>query len=165
MLTLIAATAALLAPPDVCPLVGRAEAAAILGQPVTEAVPGKDESSGEKQAYCIYRGASGELLVFVSEFASPAEARKQMATRLAEAQREVARQTATTPAAEKVSMSEEAGVGERAMWTASGQGALYAALHGHRLVGAVLGGSGVKDPAAKKAALKGLVASTLARLK
>lgn len=167
MFTVLVSTAAALAltPPDVCPMLSRTEAAAILGQPVTEVVPGKDESSSEKQAYCIYRSAGGELLTFVSEFSSAAEAKKQMTARLAAAQAEVAKQTAATPAAEKVSMSEEAGVGEKALWTGSGQGAMYAALQGNRLIGAVLGGQGMKDPASKKAALKGVVASTLAKLK
>ncbi len=165
MLTLLIAAGALAAPPDICPMLSRADAAAMLGTAVTEVVPGSDESTGEKQSYCIYRGTNAELLTFVSEFSSAAEAKQKMTARLAEARAEVARQTATTPAAEKVTMSDETGVGERGLWTSSGQGAMFAALQGNRLVGAVLGGKGVKDPASKKAGLRSAVATTLSKLK
>ena len=142
---------------DVCALLSAADAARLLGRPVsavTPAGPQRDDDSGGKLSYCTYRSSDAAFVVSVVEFSSPEQARKQLDANLVK----------DRMAADGAQVSEEAGVGEKAFWGASEKGASLIFLKKNSVVGLGLGGAGVTQPASRKQALRDAASGVAAKL-
>ncbi len=151
----LAGTAASAADP--CALLSKGDAAALLGQPVaavSPAGPERDEDSGGQMTYCTYRGASLAVVVSVVEFTGEAEARKQLSANLVRGRMD----------AEDAKVTEEPGLGERAFFGASANGAMYTFLKKNKVIGVALGGAKAPAAAASKARLKSAALSIAAKL-
>ena len=154
-LLMLANTAANAADP--CALLTKGDAAALLGQPVAAVVPAgpqRDEDSGGQLTYCTYRGASLAVVVSVVDFKSEAEARKQLDANLVRERMD----------AEDAKVTEEPGLGERAFFGASGNGAMVAFLKKNKVVGIALGGAKAPAAAASKPQLKSSALTIAAKL-
>lgn len=150
-LTSIVSVAILLATPvsaavaaNVCSLLSQADATALLAQPVTQVTPAgpePDEDSGGQLTYCTYRAATAAVIVSVVEFASSAEARKQLTKNLVQERMD----------AEDAKVTEESGVGERSFYAVSSTGSMYVFLKNNKVVGVAIGGKPGKARASKEA--------------
>jgi hypothetical protein len=132
---------------DPCALLSRAEAAALLGEPVagvTPAGPERDEESGGKLTFCTWRAANAALVVSVVEFASPADARKQLDANLVQDRME----------GKDAKLAEETGVGERSFWGETPKSAMMTFLKSNKVAGIAVGGTLSGPPAGRKAALR-----------
>ena len=129
-----------------CSLLSRADATALLAQPVvqvTPAGPERDEDSGGQLTYCTYRAAASAVIVSVVEFSSGTEARKQLTKNLVQERMD----------AGDAKVSEEPGLGEKSFYGASANGAMYVFLKKNKVVGVAIGGKAGKA-AASKASLR-----------
>ena len=142
---------------DVCSLLSQKDAAALLGQPVTQvspAGPQRDEDSGGQVTFCTYRAATSAVIVSVVEFASGAEARKQLTRNLVQGRME----------AEDAKVSEEPGLGERSFYAVSTQGMMYAFLKKNKVVGVAIGGEKLSKTAASKESLRNTVQAVASKM-
>jgi hypothetical protein len=131
---------------DACALLSRTDAAALLGEPVagvTPAGPERDEESGGQLTFCTWRAANGSLVVSVIEFASPADARRQLEANLSQDRKD----------GQDAKLVEERGVGERAFWGESPTSAVVTFLKSNKVAGIAIGGAG-RQPATRKEALR-----------
>jgi len=142
---------------DACSLLSRNDAAAILGQPVaqvTPAGPQRDEDSGGQLSYCTYRAAASSVVVSVVEFASGAEARKQLTKNLVKERMDE----------DDAKVSEEAGLGEKSFYGVSAKGAMYVFLKKNKVVGVGAGGAKLNKAAASKESLRGAASSVASKI-
>lgn len=133
----VAALIAALAPAafaaDVCSLLSKNDAAAVLGQPVvqvTPAGPQRDADSGGLLSYCTYQGASSAVVVSVVEFTSEVEARKQVTSNLVQQRMD----------AEADQVSKERGPGEKAYYGFSAKGSMFVFLKKKKVIGVGVAG-------------------------
>lgn len=135
-----------LAAANACSLLMGAEVAAILGQPVqgTPTGPERDEDSGGQLTYCFYRAPNPSMFVSIVEFDSPAEARKQLTKHLVEQRMDE----------EKVTVTEESGIGDKAFFGLSSRGAMYVFQKQGRIIGIGIGGESLANPGAWKERLR-----------
>jgi hypothetical protein len=142
---------------DPCGLLDRSDVASLLGQPVIAAVsagPEQDEDSGGRLSYCTYRASTDAMVVSVVEFASAAEARKQLSANLVEERMD----------ADDAKVSEEPGIGERCFWGSSSNGVSITFVKGTRVAGIAMGGEGVANPLSRKAALRDAALAVASKL-
>jgi hypothetical protein len=121
---------------DSCSLISPTDAASLLGQPITAVTPfgpQPDEDSGGLFSFCRYLSSNAAVVVSVVEFASAAEARKQLNANLVKEHME----------SEDAKVTEEPGIGEQSFWDISADGASYTFVKGSRIVGIGLGGEGI----------------------
>lgn len=134
-----------------------AASAALLGQPVTQAKPAgpqRNEDSGGQLTDCTYRAGSSALIVSVVEFASAAEARKQLTANLVRGRLD----------ADDAKVSEESGVGEKSYYGAAANGATYVFLKKNKVGSVGVGGGKPTNAAAIKEPLRGVAQSVAAKI-
>jgi hypothetical protein len=139
-------------------LVTRAEAASVLGGPVTELTPvspQRDEDTGAEQTGCVYQQGDGLGLAVVLLTFSSAEAAGASLTD------EVAAQQLGDP---DVTLVAEPGLADRAYWAASDDLAAYVVLRGRYVLGMSLGGDGFRGAAAHRGALRRAAEAAVRRL-
>jgi hypothetical protein len=132
---------------DPCALLSRSDAAALLGAPVagvTPAGPERDEESGGQLTFCTWRAANAALVVSIVEFATPADARKQLNANLVQDQKE----------GQDAKLVEEPGIGERSFWGETPKSAMMTFLKNNKVAGIAIGGAVSGPPAGRKAALR-----------
>jgi hypothetical protein len=142
---------------DACSLLGRAEAATLLGQPVTSmdpAGPQRDEDSGGQLTFCTYRAGNAAVVVSVVEYSSAADAKKQLNANLVKERMD----------SDEAKVSEEPGIGEKSYWGASANGASYVFLKKSKVAGIAVGGSGAAKLAVSKEALRSAALAVAAKL-
>ena len=143
---------------DSCSLISRTDAATLLEKPVTAVTPSgpqRDEDSGGLLSYCTYLSSNAAVVVSVIEFASAAEARKQLNANLVKERMD----------ADDAEVTEEPGIGEQSFWGISSNGASYTFFKGNHVVGIGLGGEGVVDKwLSRKDALRRVALDVAAKL-
>ena len=144
---------------DACRLVTKEEMSAILGAPVTVArpsgAPEKDEDSGGMRSDCAYPAASGAAgYVVVIEFPSPVAAAKAVNEELVKGMFE----------GDKAKVVVEPGLGDKAWWGETKEGAQLLVLQGAKAFAVGAGGPGMGPPSAKHADLHALAAKAIGRL-
>jgi hypothetical protein len=143
-------------PPDACQLLTAAQISGALGN---DPSPGKpmgpivDEETGAKVSVCSRSVGNAMLSISVAEFASPAAANQALTT--------MANQEPED--AEVAKMTEQPGVGERALWGATSAGAIWIALKGKTLLNVTLAGE-VGNGVQHREPLKRLATLALAKL-
>lgn len=139
---------------DPCELVGKAQAAELLGQPVTRVMPSPpepDEDSGGTRSSCMYFAGGRALIVIHVAFPSPEAARRGT-------------QRALASDDEKPTLREEPGVGDRALWSFTAEGAQYAIVKGAAVVAVSIGGGDLKNLEGYHDRLKAAAVQAVARL-
>jgi hypothetical protein len=142
---------------DPSTLVSKAEATALIGQPVVATSGGpaeKDDDSGGMLSYCTFRAGPSALIVSVVSFSSATEAKAKTTRQLAAARLD----------GDDAKIVEESGLGDRAFWATTANGAEYVVLKGSRVLGLALGGKPAKPPASYRDALRALAKSALEKL-
>lgn len=140
-----------------CDLLDLATASALVGQPVARGMadgPTVDEETGGSTNFCIYQAGPSMLIVSVTTYKSAAAA-KAATTKESMSER---------MEGEGTTLSEEAGLGERAYWMVTKQGAQFAVLKGANVLSMALGGSSSKPPASNKTALRAATVAALAKM-
>jgi hypothetical protein len=139
-----------------CDLLSRADAAKVLGAPVTSADPSGpelDDESGAMRTACVYQAAGGRMLVVLrlmykdAKTALDSTAAEAMSERIAE---------------EKVKIEEDRGIGDRAYWMTSEIMAQYVVLKGATVTGIMLGGT-PKPPTEYRAELRAAAVAVTAK--
>lgn len=141
---------------DPCALLSKADAAALLGQPIVAVAPAgpeRDEDSGGQLSFCTYRGATSAVIVSVVEFAAETEARKQLSINLVRERMDEG----------DAKVTEEPGLGERAFYGASSNSAMYVFLKKNKVIGIAVGGAKVSEATASKAPLRAAALSIAAK--
>jgi hypothetical protein len=142
---------------DPCQLVPAANVASLLGAETkgVAAGPQKDEDSSGQVSYCTYRGTArpAALVVSMIEFASDAEARKEITRELVESRL----------GDEEGKIAEEGNVGDKSFYAATDNGSMYIFLKKNRVIGVALGGPGAGDAKATKAALLAVAQAAASR--
>lgn len=139
---------------DPCELVGKVKAAELLGQPVTRVMPSPpepDEDSGGTRSSCMYFAGTRALIVVYVSFPSATAARRGV-------QRALAEDT------EKPTIREEPGVGDRALWSFTTEGAQYSIQKGAAVVALSMGGGDLKNLDAFHDRLKAATVQAAAKL-
>ena len=157
MTGLLGLVAALAAVPGPCDLVDRVVVARLLGHPITATSPAPeqpDDETGGRLSYCTYEGGPAGLVVSVVRFGSPAEARRAATRRLAARRLDEANAT----------VQEEHGLGDRAYWAYTEEGAEWVVLRGTVLVGIALGGRSARPPSSLKTALREATVAAMSKL-
>ncbi len=142
---------------DTCALLSQPDAAAALGQPVTRMTPAgpeRDDDSGGQLSYCTYAGSKAAIVLSVVEFASAADARKQLSANLVKDRLDE----------EDAKVTEEPGIGEKCFWGVSENGASFTFLKGSRVVSLGLGGAAGTQASGRKDALRRAALSVAGKL-
>jgi len=154
---LLGLVAALAAAPGPCELVDSAVVAQLLGHPITATSPvagQRDDETGGTLSYCTYEGGLAGLVVSVVRFGDPTKARRATTRRLA----------ARRLDEERATVEEESGLGDRAFWAYTREGAEWVVLKGSVLVGVALGGRLGRPPRSLKSALREATVAATTRL-
>lgn len=157
MIGLLGLVTALAATPGPCDLVDRAVAARLLGHPITATSPvagQRDEETGGTLSYCTYEGGLAGLVVSVVQLGDSAKARRVTTRRLVARRLDEARAT----------VEEESGLGDRAFWAYTPEGAEWVVLKGSVLVGVALGGRLGRPPRSLKSALREATIAAMSKL-
>lgn len=140
-----------------CDLLDPATVSELLGQPLTRGVPAgpePDEDTGGTLSYCTYHAGPTALIVSQVAFESAAAARKATTKELVAGRLED----------DLMALKEEPGLGDKAFWAYTPQGAEYVVLKGPSVLGLALGGRLPKPPASYQAALRAAAAKAITRL-
>jgi hypothetical protein len=154
LLGLVAALAAVSGP---CDLVDRGVVTRLLGHPITATSPApeqRDAETGGMLSYCTYEGGPAGLVVSVVRFGNVAEARHAATRRLAARRLDEANAT----------VEEEGGLGDRAFWAYTEEGAEWVVLKGTVLIGVALGGRADRPPGSLKSLLREATVAAMAKL-
>ena len=149
--------ASLAAPIDPCSLVSKAEAGALLGSPILHAsafTPVKDEETGGMQVNCMMSTKTSGFVISVVSFSSAGEAH-------AKTTKEV---VAERNDGNHLKIEEVKGLGDRAYWATTDNGAQYVVVKGARVLGLSLGGQLAHPPASYQSGMRALVVKALAKL-
>jgi hypothetical protein len=138
---------------EICALITRSEAEAVLDQPVTAITPGMDTDSatGVSLNFCTYLGSGLAVVVSREDLGSPEAAKRAIKQDLAKMLSDSASTT----------IPQDGGPGDQAYWSTSVHAAQFTVLKGSSVFSILLGGN-IGDPAAHKAALLNLAASMTA---
>lgn len=142
---------------DPAALVIKAELTSVLGQPVTKVVPvpeQTDDDTGGRLVYCTFHGGQSAVIVSVVSFSSAKEAQAKMSKQQAMERLE----------GDNAQVIEEKGLGDRAYWATTDQGAEYIVIKGARVLGIGLGGKLTQTPASYREALRALAVGAVAKL-
>lgn len=140
-----------------CDLLDLATVSALVGQPVARGTadgPTVDEETGGSTHFCIYQAGPAMLIVSVTSYKSAAAAKAATTKELVSERSEEAEATIT----------EETGLGERAFWAVTKQGAQFVVLKGANVLALALGGNPAKPPASNKPALRAAAVAALAKM-
>lgn len=143
--------------PGPCDLVDRATAVSILGKAPTDVSPSeptRDEETGGTVVVCYYRAGESALIVSQITFANAAAAQKATTKELVEGRMED----------EVTAFKEISGVGDRAFWVTTENGAQFVIVKGATVLGVSLGGTLPKPPASYEAALRAAAIAAAAKL-
>jgi hypothetical protein len=142
--------------PDPCRLVTAAQVTSALGSAPsgeTPMGPSVDEETGATVSVCVSTVGKVKLSIAVAQFATPDAAEKALTT--------MADQEAED--GETAKMTEQPGLGQRAIWGATPAGAIWVALKGRYLLNLTLAGE-LDDGARYREPLKRLATLALAKL-
>jgi hypothetical protein len=139
---------------DVCSLVSKAEAEAVLGKKVISMTPGSDSNilPGATINFCTYLAGGTALVISSIDSSSASAASELLKVQLAKAQ-------AVSP---DLAIQEESGLGSKAYWTVNKNAAGYTILKDNHVFSAALGGK-ITDAGSYKAALLTLANSILSK--
>jgi hypothetical protein len=139
---------------DVCSLVSKAEAEAVLGQNVLGITPGTDSDilPGSTINFCTYLGSDTAIILSSVDSGSANAASEMLKVQLANAQ----------SASPDLVITEEPGLGSKAYWTIAKNAAAYTILKDTQVFSVALGGK-IGDAASHKAALLDLANKILAK--
>jgi len=140
-----------------CGLLDRATVVALLGSSSAGGIasgPEPDEDSGGTVSYCTFKGGTGAMVVSQVTFASPEAARNAATKELVAGRME----------GEEAKISEEPGLGEKAWWTYTTEGAQFVVLKGTVVLGVAIGGGLPNPPVSYRSALRAATASALLKL-
>ena len=148
---LFASAASVFAQPNWCASVDKAQVGALLGGPTPapiETGPAKDADAGGITTMCLFMQGKKGVMTMRIEFPSPQEAAKKVTLEYLKNQQ-----------GDETKYVEEKGVGDRAFWAVSDEGASYVVLKGAKLYSVALGGLDGKLAAAQKPAIAKLTLS------
>lgn len=140
-----------------CDLLDRATVVALLGPTTSAGTPSgpePDDDTDGTVSYCTFKGATGAMILSQVTFASPAAARKAASKELVTARMD----------GDRATISEEPGLGERAWWAYTAEGAQVVVLQGPVVLGVAIGGGLPKPPRSYHDALRAATASALPKL-
>ncbi len=142
---------------DPCDLIDRATVATLLGRTTpagTPAGPERDDDTGGTIRYCTYRAGAAALILSQVSFSSAAEASKATTKELVTSRLE----------GEGSKIVEEPGLGDRAYWAYTSEGAEIVVLKGSIVLGVALGGQLSNPPESYRKALHAATAAALLKL-
>jgi hypothetical protein len=140
-----------------CDLLDRATVVALLGQTSsggTPAGPERDDETGGTLRYCTYRAGTAAIILSQVTFSSAAEAGKATTQELVTSRMD----------GEGSKIVEEPGLGDRAFWAYTSEGAQIVVLKGAVVLGVAIGGQLPKPPASYRQALRTATAAALLKL-
>ena len=140
-----------------CELMDRATVIALLGLTSTAGTPAgpeRDEDSGGTVRYCTFRAGSAALILSQVTFSSAAEAGKATTKELVSSRME----------GDGAKITEEPGLGDRAYWAYTTEGAEFVVLKGSVVLGVGLGGQLANPPVSYRKALRAATAAALLKL-
>jgi hypothetical protein len=140
---------------DICSLITKSDAEAVLGQTVTSITPGVDSNNsfGGTLNFCTFLGQGLAVVVSRVDLGSANAAGQAMKQALVKMQSDAT--STTTP--------QLSGPGDQAYWSTSEHAAEFTVLKGNTVFSVLLGGN-IGDPAAHKAGLLDLTKSVAAKL-
>ena len=125
--------------------------------PITATLPAparRDAETGGMLSYCTYEGGRAGLVVSVVRFGSAAEARRATTRRL------VARRLDE----QSTTVEEVPGLGDKAWWAYTAEGAEWVVLQDTTLLGVALGGQPGRPPSALKSVLRDATVAAMGKL-
>jgi hypothetical protein len=140
-----------------CDLMDRATASALLGQasaPGMLAGPERDDDTGGTLSFCTFRAGTAGLILSQVTFSTAAEAGKATTQELVLSRME----------GQEGKIVEEPGLGDRAYWAYTTEGAEIVVLKGSVVLGVALGGQLANPPASYRKALHAATAAVLLKL-
>lgn len=154
LLALFASAAGKVGP---CELMDRATVIGLLGQATsagTPAGPERDEDSGGTVSYCTFRAGAAALILSQVTFTSAAEAGKATTKEL----------VASRMDGDGAKITDEPGLGDRAYWAYTAEGAEFVVLKGSVVLGVALGGQLANPPVSYRKALRAATVAALLKL-
>ncbi|MEP6591004.1 MAG: hypothetical protein ABJC19_07460 [Gemmatimonadota bacterium] len=154
LLALIASSTGTAGP---CELVDRATVNALLGAKSSTGMPAgpeRDEDSSGMVSYCIFRAGSAALILSQVTFSSAAEAGKATTKELVTSRMD----------GDGAKITDEPGLGDRAYWAYTTEGAEIVVLKGSVVLGVALGGQLANPPVSYRKALRAAAAAALLKL-
>ncbi len=151
-----------LAPPPIqkagsCALIDRATVVALLGpagSAGTQAPPEPDEDTGGTLSYCTFRSGTGGLILSKVTFATAAAALKATTKELVSSRME----------GDGATIADETGLGDKAYWAYTSEGAEFVVVKGSVVVAVALGGQLPNPPASYRKALRAATSAALLKL-
>lgn len=154
LLALVASSAQKASP---CTLMDRATVIALPGPASmagTPADPEPDEDTGGTVRYCTFRAGASAVIVSQVTFSSAAEARKATTRELVSSRME----------GDGTRIAEEPGLGDKAFWAYTSEGAEFVVLKGSVVLGVAVGGELAKPPMSYRKTLRAATAAALLKL-
>lgn len=140
-----------------CELMDRATVVALLGQKSTTGTPSgpePDEDSGGTVSYCTYRAGTAALILSQVTFATAAAAGKATTRELVTSRMD----------GDEAKIVDEPGLGDRAFWAYTTEGAEIVVLKGSVVLGVALGGQLANPPASYRKALRAATVAALLKM-
>lgn len=140
-----------------CDLMDRATVVALLGQASAAGIPAgpeRDDDTGGTLSYCTFRAGATAIIVSQVTFSSAAEAGKATTQEL----------VLSRMGGEGSKIVDEPGLGDRAYWAYTSEGAEIVVLKGSVVLGIALGGQLPNPPASYRKALHAATAAALLKL-
>jgi hypothetical protein len=154
LLALLASVAAKVGP---CELMDRATVIALLGPtstPGTPAGPERDEDSGGTVRYCTFRAGAAALILSQVTFSNAAEAGQATTKELVSSRMD----------GDEARITDEPGLGDRAYWAYTTEGAEFVVLKGSVVLAVALGGQLANPPVSYRKALRAATVAALPKL-
>ncbi len=140
-----------------CNLMDRATVVALLGPASTSGAssgPEKDEDTSGTVSYCTFRAGGAAVIISQVTFSSAAEAAKATTKQLVLSRMD----------GEGSKIIEESGLGDKAFWAYTTEGAEYVVLKGSIVLGVGLGGELKNSPMSYRQALRAATAAAVRKL-
>ena len=139
------------------PLLSKAEAAKLIGQPVVGPKvmgPEKDDDAPAQATHWSYLAKDSMVVVTRLDFASAAEAKKYATPAFIKKQNDE----------DEAKVTDEPGVGDKAFWTVTEEGCALSFLKGSHIANVAVGGKNIGSPDSHKSALKAAAIAIAAKL-
>ncbi|MEO8578454.1 MAG: hypothetical protein ABI556_17210 [Gemmatimonadales bacterium] len=140
-----------------CNLMDRATVIALLGPASTAGTPTgpepDDETSGTLR-YCTFRAGAAAVLISQVNFSSAAEARKATTRELVISRMD----------GDDAKLVDEPGLGDKAWWAYTSEGAQFVVLKGSVVIGVALGGELAKKPVSYRNVLRAATVAALLKM-
>lgn len=143
--------------PNPCELMDRATVVSLLGPTSTAGTPAgpePDDDTGGTVRYCTFRAGAAALILSQVTFATAAEAGKATTREIVLSRLE----------GDGSKIVEEPGLGDRAYWAYTSEGAEIVVLKGSVVLGVALGGQLPNPPASYRKALRAATAAALPKM-